>query len=245
MKTIKNVIFTILLLTLSISTALLVYLHFFAPDDKELSGEWIANLDMTDRAAVIALVWLQDIEAVSVSLDDMETYMQDLTIQVNLTMEQTARSEGTFHCNISKESYDACKLAAYEAFAAAFKELLTERLHMAGYTDSTYGEDIEALVIETFGMDTISYLMSYGPALLPSLEELQAEYDGSGTYEVVEDVLTRQFDAGGSVTAKSEYYILKDSNLILSGEAVSDSTDDTSDYYHVIYTLKQPDNLEE
>ena len=37
-KTIKNVIFTLLLLTLSASTALLAYLHFFASDDDELSG---------------------------------------------------------------------------------------------------------------------------------------------------------------------------------------------------------------
>lgn len=245
MKMIKNVIIIILLLSLSISTALLVYLHFFAPDDYDFSGEWTTELDMTEQAAVTALVWLQDIEAVSVSLEDMETYMQNLTIQVNMVMEQTGNSEGIFRCNVSKESYDACKQAAYDAFAAAFHELLAERLCMAGYMDSADPadyEDIEALVKEAFGMSTVSYLMSYGPALLPSLEELQAVYDGSGTYEVTEDILIRRFDAEGSVTAKSEYYILKDSSLILSGEAVSDSADDHSDYYPVIYTLNQPVN---
>lgn len=242
MKTIKNVIFILLFITLSISTALLAYLHFFSPDDNDLSGEWIANLDITDQAAVTALAWLQDIEAVSISLEDMETYMQELTIQVNITMEQTGNSEGIFHCHVSQESYDACKQAAYEAFAAAFHELLTERLYMAGYTDCTDREDIEALVTESFGMPTVSYLMSYGPSLIPSLEDLQAGYDGSGTYEAAEGILTRQFDAGGSSTVKSEYYILKDSNLILSGEAVSDFADDTSDYYPVIFTLKQPVN---
>ncbi|MBD5500388.1 MAG: hypothetical protein HDR10_04150, partial [Lachnospiraceae bacterium] len=97
-KIIKNVILTLLLLTLSISTALLAYLHFFASDDKELSGEWTAELDMTQQAAVTALSWLQEIEAVSVSLEDMESYMQDLNIQVNLTLEQTGSAEGTFCC---------------------------------------------------------------------------------------------------------------------------------------------------
>lgn len=95
-KTIKNVIFTLLLLTLSASTALLAYLHFFASDDDELSGEWTAELDMTQQAAITALDWLQDIEAVSISLEDMESYMQNLTIQISLTLEQTDSSEGTF-----------------------------------------------------------------------------------------------------------------------------------------------------
>lgn len=219
MKTIKYIVFTLLLITLIISTALLAYLHFFASGDEDLSGEWIANLDVTEQAAVAAYSWLQDIEAVSVSIEDMESYMQDLTIQVNLTFEQTARSEGTFHCNVSKESYGACKQAAYEAFAFAFQELLAERLHMAGYIDDADREEIEALVTETFGMSTVSYLMSCGPALLPSLEDLQTRYDGSGNYEVTEGILTRQFDAGQNTDTKAEYYIINDNNLILSEEA--------------------------
>lgn len=241
-KLIKNVILTLLLITLSISTALLAYLHFWAADDRELSGEWTAGLDMTQEAAIAALGWLQDIEAVSVSLDDMESYMQDLSIEINLTMEQTSRSEGTFHCNVQPESYDTCSQTAYEAFARAFQELLIERLDMAGYTGSMDQEAVEALVTETFGMSTVSYLMNYGPALLPSLEELQAEYGGSGTYEAAEDVLTRQFDTGGGVTTKTEHYIRKDSNLILTGEIDPVSSDLFSDFDPVIYTLKQPSN---
>ncbi|MBD5521799.1 MAG: hypothetical protein HDR03_11395 [Lachnospiraceae bacterium] len=234
-KTIKNAIFILLLITLSISTAFLAYLHFFASGEKELSGEWTTNLDMTEHAVVTALDWLQDIEAVSVSLEDMESYMHGLTIQVNLSIEQTGRGEGTFKCNVSPESYEACNQAAYEAFAMAFQELLTERLSMAGYTGSTDKEAIEALVTETFGMSTVSYLMDYGPKLLPSLEDLQAEYDGSGTYEADEDILTRAFDDGGAVTTKAEYYIRKDSTLILSGESGVVSDDFVSDYYPIIY----------
>ena len=241
-KIIKNVILTLLILTLSISTALLAYLHFFASDEKDISGEWTADLDMTQQAAVTALNWLQDIEAVDISLEGMESYMQDLNIQVNLTLEQTDRFKGTFHGNVLPESYDACNQAAYEAFAEAFQELLTERLRMAGYILSTDQESIEALVTETFGMSTVSYLMSYGPELLPSLEDLQAQYDGSGTYEATEDILTRQFDMGGVVTTKIEYYIRKDSNLILFDEIGSDSSESFSDYDSVIYTLKRLQN---
>ena len=241
-KTIKNVVFTLLLLTLSASTALLAYLHFFASDARELSGSWTAKLDMTEQAAVAAFSWLQDIEAVSVSLEDVESYMQDLNIQVSLTLEQTARSKGTFYCYVLPESYEACNQAAYEAFAMAFQELLARRLRMAGYTGSTDTDAMEALVTETFGMPTVSYLMSCGPALLPSLEELQAGYDGSGTYEATEDILTRQFDVGGAAVTKAEYYIRKDSNLILSEEIGSASPDFFSDYDPMIYTLRQSPN---
>lgn len=241
-KTIKNVVLTLLILTLSASTAFLAYLYFFVSNDRELSGEWTANLDMTEQAAVEALSWLQDIEAVSVSLEDMGAYMENLTIQVDLTLEKTGRSEGTFCCNIVPESYDACKQAAYEAFAAAFQDVLAERLLMAGYTGGTNKETIEALVAETFGMSTVSYLMSYGPDLLPSLEDLQAQYDGSGVYKTEDGILTRQFDVGGTGGAREEYYIRKDSSLILTEEIGSASSGLFSDDYPMIYTLKQPEN---
>ena len=238
-KIIKNAFVIFLLLILSASTALLVYLHFFVPEEGDLSGEWTAGLDMTQQAAVSALGWLQDIEAVSVSLEDMEPYMQELTVQVDMSLEQTGPSEGTFRCHVVQESYDACRQAAYEDFAAVFLDLLTERLHMAGYTGSTDREAVEAPVTETFGMSAVSYLMACGPALLPSLEDLQAQFDSSGTYEAAEDVLSRRVDSGGAVVTEEEYYIRKDSTLILSGKIGVDSSGLFSDYYPVIYILKQ------
>lgn len=238
-KIIKNAFVIFLLLTLGASTILLAYLHFFASDDRDLSGEWTASLDMTQQVAVSALGWLQDIEAVSVSLEDMEPYMQELTVQVDMSLEQTGPSEGTFRCHVVQESYDACNQAAYEAFAMAFLDLLADRLHMAGYTGSTDREAVEALVTETFGMSTVSYLMACGPALLPSLEDLQAQFDGSGTYEAAEDILTRRVDTGGAVVTEEEYYIRKDSTLILSGKIDVDSSGLFSDYYPVIYLLEE------
>lgn len=235
-KIIKNSALTLLLLILSASTILLVYLHFFAPAEEDLSGEWTAELDLTEQAVVTAFCWLQDIEAVSVSLEDVESYMQDLTVRVNLTLEQTAGLEGTFQSCVLPESYDVCQQAAYEAFAAAFRELLAERLDMAGYTGGTDQDRVEALVNETFGMPTVSYLMSKGPALLPSLEELQAQYDGSGTYEVAEGILTRQFDNNGTAVIKKEPYIRQDSSLILTEEIGSADTVFSMDY-PMVYTL--------
>ena len=81
--------------------------------------------------------------------------------------------------------------------------------------------------------------MSYGPPLLPSLEDLQAQYDGSGVYEVAEGILTRRFDAGGITVTKMEYYIRKDSRLVLSEEIGSASPELFSEDYPVIYTLKE------
>lgn len=237
-KAIKNAVFILLFLTLSASTALLTYLHFFASDDRDLSGEWTANIDMTNQAAVTAFSWLQDIEGVSVSLEDVESCMQGLTIQVNLSFKETERSTGTFQCNISPESYAACNQAAYAAFATEFQELLSERLRMADYTGSMDEEAIEALVTETFGMSTVSYLMSYGPPLLPSLEDLQAEYDGSGTYQTADGILTRQFEVDGFVITKMECYIQEDSYLILP-EKSGDDFDFNSNYYPMVYTLEQ------
>ena len=218
-KVVKNTILFVLILSLSISTVALAYLYFFKSDGSSLTGEWTAELDLTEQAAVAAYIWLQDIEAVSVSLEDVESCMQKLTIQVSLDLEATTDFEGAFRCSIPPESYEVCEQAAYEAFAAVFRELLTERLRMAGYTGGTDKEDLEVLVTETFGMSTVSYLMTFGPALLPSLTDLQAQYDGSGTYEAAEGILTWRYDNG---TTKTEKYVRENFRLVLSGEEDSD-----------------------
>ena len=218
-KVIKNTILILLILSLSISTALLAYLHFYKSGGRNLTGEWTAELDLTQQAAVTAYIWLQDIEGVSVPLEDVESNMQKLTVQIDLSMEASTGSEGAFHYSILKESYDECEQAAYEAFAAVFRELLTERLRMAGYEGGTDKEDIEVLVVETFGMSTVSYLMTCGPKLLPSLEDLQAQYDGRGTYEAVEGILTWRYDNG---TIKTDNYVVDNLSLVLSEEENSD-----------------------
>lgn len=237
-KIVKYVLYTLLFLSLSILTAFLIYVHFFRSDDGNLSGEWTAELDVTKQAAVTAFIWLQDIEGVSVSLEDVESDMQNLTIVVNVTMEQTGQSGGNFSCAVQPDSYAACDQAAYEAFAATFRELSAERLRMAGYTDSVDEESVEMLITETFGMSAVSYLRTCAPALLPSLEELQAGYDGSGTYEAADGVLIRQFDGEGTTVTRSEHYIRTDSSLILSEEAESSIPDTVSDHYPIVFILK-------
>lgn len=238
-KMIKTTILTILFLTLAASTALFAYLHFFAADDSGLSGEWTAELNLTEQAAVSAYSWLQEIEGVSFSLEEMESYTPKLTVKVNLSFAQTDDSAGTFVCKVSPESYETCSQAAYAALAEAFHDLLDKRLSMAGYAGGTDEEAIEALVTETFGMSTEAYLQSYGPKLLPSLEELQAQYDGGGSYEKTDDILTRRFEEDGTVVTKTEIYIRQDESLILMGETDADSSDLSSDEYPVVYTLRQ------
>lgn len=244
-KTVRHAVCILLILILGVSTALLAYLHFGAADSGNLSGEWTAELDMTEQAAVAAYIWLRDIEAVSVTLEETESRMQDLSVQVELIFEQTSRQGGTFHSSVVPESYEACRQAAYEALAEEFRGLVSERLRMAGYGDGADGADgaaAEALAEEAFGMSTVSWLMSCGPVLLPSLEELQARYDSSGNYEAADGILTRQFEAGACVGTKAERYIRKDSGLILSGEADESGSGHSEEHYPVMYTLKQPAN---
>ena len=113
-KTVKNVICILLILSLALSTALLAYLHFFAPGSRDLTGEWTGQLDMTKQAAARAYGWLQDIDAVSITLEEMEERMRDLTIQVSLTIEETARSRGNFRCSVSPESYEIGRASCRE-----------------------------------------------------------------------------------------------------------------------------------
>lgn len=239
-RILKNTILTILILTLGVSTALLAWMHFYAPDESDLAGEWVTELDLTEQAAVRALAWLQEIEAVSVSLEEVQAHMPELTVQVDMILEQTVPGEGNFSCHVLPESYDACERAAYEAVAEVFRNLTAERLRMAGYTGGTDSESVEELAAETFGMSTVSYLLSYGPDLLPALEDLQIEYEGSGTYLTEDDILTRQFESGRPGAVRREHYIWKDACLILSEESESAIPGLFPDHYPILYTLKQP-----
>ncbi len=214
----KKTIIALLVLSLGIVAVLMAYRICGAAGDRDLSGEWTAQLDMSGQAAAMAYGWLRDIEAVSVSLEEVEACMRNLNIQVEMTMDETDRSGGTFRCSVLPESYDACYQAAYEAFAVSFRVLVAERLRMAGHGEGTDEEAVEALITETFGMSAVAYLMSCGPALLPSLEELQARYDGSGTYEAGDGILTRRFDTEGAAGTVTEQYIREGSGLILLGE---------------------------
>lgn len=234
-KRVKRVALSLLFLTLSFLLAFMVYLHFWASEDRDISGQWAAEVDMTGQAAVEAFIWLQDMEGVEISMEDVDSRMGNLTVQVNLTLEKTNWSTGTFRSYIVPESYEGCNQAAYEAFAALFRELTGERLRMAGYTSDTGEEAVEALVEETFGMSTVSYLMTCGPALLPSLEELQGKYDGSGTYETAEGILTRQFESGSASQVKAERYIREETELVLTGEVGAEDADD----YPVVYMLQE------
>lgn len=207
---------------------------------RRLSGEWTAEIDRKEQAAAAALSWLQDVEAVSLSLEDIEKAMPDLKVQVSLAFEWDLQTGGHFRSSVWPESYTACRQAAYEAYAGIFQTLLAERLRMAGYEGATDEAAVEALAVQTFGMSTVDYLMSYATPLMPSLEELQAEYEGSGSYEVSGDVLSLQFDAEEGTVTKTERYIRKGSTLILLGEAGGAGSSFPQGDYPVIYTLEQP-----
>lgn len=239
----KNLILVLLFLTLSFTVGFLAYLHFWK--EENLSGEWRAELDFTEEAAVTGLGWLQEIEAVSVSLEDMEQYMQGLTVEVRMTLEQTGYGKGSFQGVVLAESYESCYHAAYEALAEAFRALLAQRLHMAGYEGKTDRETVEALVAESFGMSTVSYLMTFGPALLPSLEELQEEYDGGGTYQTSGGILIRQYDGGENGLIRQERYIRQGDSLVLTDKVDPDGSREESDpadsegRYPALYRLKK------
>ncbi len=151
----------------------------------------------------------------------------------------SSRAEGTFASALVPESYAACSQAAYESFAAAFRDLVTERLRMAGYTGDLSEEAVESLIAETFGMPTVSYLSTCVPDLLPPLEELQTRCDGSGTYTAAEGILTRQFDSGSLIRTRTERYIRKDTTLVLTESAASDAAGYFMDHYPVLYTLQR------
>ena len=117
---------------------------------------------------------------------------------------------------MAEESYNAAKQQAYTALENAFEDLLLIRAQTAG-KDMATREEAAQSIEDTIGMTCLEYLANYGPELLPPLEEIQGQYNGSGSWKAENGVLLRD--------GRGEAFLINTDLLVLSG------TDGTEVYY--------------
>ncbi len=207
-KTMKKFIlyFCLFLILLSLFAAgALVFVHHATDPSRRLPGNYQAQIDYTRNIVDKGNQYLQDAflgDQVSV-----EDYLDPICIDLHLTFSK----EGTYLLEVDASSYARAEETAYAALKQALYELIRLRQEAAGKSARS-DEEIQSVLEELLGMPADEYLQTYGPSLLPSYEELEAAYAGSGTYEATRDLLILE---GG----KTRHILTDASTLVLTDPA--------------------------
>lgn len=141
------------------------------------AGRWRLYVDLTETARARANGWLQRAE-LGERVDAADRLPP---IRVGVLLELTP--DGGWRREVEESSLEAAEKEAENALAAALRELLLLRFADAGRAAGT-PEDAEMRFQKAIGMSSLQYLESYGPRLLPTLDQLRESYEGSGSYEI-------------------------------------------------------------
>ena len=163
----------VILLLAGIACWLAVQLYREA--EPALAGSWRMQLDLTEIARERAASWLHGAELG----EQVALNLPRLQVTVLLTLE----TDGRWSCRVDEASYTAAQKQAEKALAVSLRELLRLRAAAAGRKAES-ADAMEARLEAALGMTGEQYLAKKGPALLPALDALQAEYDGGGSYEI-------------------------------------------------------------
>ena len=144
--------------------------------DSSLSGRWRMKAELTETARSRADSWLR-----RAALGDQISaadYIPRLAVDVRLTLTE----DGRWTREIEEDGYEEARAEAEQGLAKALTELLRLRIADAGRPPETAAE-AEARIENAIGMSAEDYMRDYGPALLPTPEELHGFYDGGGSYQ--------------------------------------------------------------
>ena len=186
---------SILLLTalFSVAAILGVLLLFFflarfegaEPPQDPLLGTRKRSIDFTEDFRQAARAYLS--EARLGNTLDPSDYITEL--QVTLLLE--FRKDGTYSLTVDKGSYLTAKKNAEDALEDAFTDLLSMRGKEMGKS-SVSKKETEALFSWLTGKSFSEYLQENEIALIPTLDELEAQYNASGAFRKTGALLERE-----------------------------------------------------
>ena len=186
---------TILLLTLLLSAAailgILLLFFFLArfegaePPQDPLLGTRKRSIDLTEEFRQAARAYLS--EARLGNTLDPSDYITEL--QVTLLLE--FHKDGTYSLTVDKGSYLTAKKNAEDALEDAFTDLLSMRGKELGKS-SVSKKEMEALFSRLTGKSFSEYMEEHDIALIPPLAELEAQYNASGAFRKMGELLERE-----------------------------------------------------
>ena len=157
-------------------------------------GDYIRQLDITDRVVTNAAIWLKDVEGADVTEEWVRNKTDGIETSVSLSFDPSGHNKGNFSEEIDTSGYAGCKEESTALLCGCLKELIKKRLEMVGYGKDMSLEDVDELITQALGMTLDSYLNNAGISATPDFDRLEETVGRSGEYKIRRNLITWERD---------------------------------------------------
>lgn len=151
---------------------------------KSFSGEYSRRVDITDKVAANASVWLKDVEGADIDAAWVRSKTDGIYADVSLEFTPDGLKKGSFTEALDDESYEVCVDEAYRLTGECLRELIIKRLTAVGYAETMSDDEADALITEALGMPLESFIRSAGISIAPDRDEISSAINRSGDYRI-------------------------------------------------------------
>lgn len=167
----KTVYITILVIIIAVLIGIIGVLAALQyKKSKEPSWEYVS---MTEEASARAFVWLNKIDYMELSYEDVVSIMGQFNLEIIKT---PTKEKGVYTYALADNAYEYCQNQAQVGFERAYKQVIKNRIEKTGYEGEISDETVERLMLETFGMTVSDYLKQCDVKLLPAEDEINEKY---------------------------------------------------------------------
>lgn len=184
-RKIRRIITTVVLAVLAAAVTLILTLTI--PRVKMLKsfdGEYSRRIDITDKVAANASVWLKDVEGADIDAEWVRSKTDGISAEIRLNFTPDGLKKGSFTETLDDESYAACVDEAYRLTGECLRELIIKRLTAVGYAETMSNEEADALITEALGMPLDSFIRNAGISIAPDPGEISSSINRSGEYRI-------------------------------------------------------------
>lgn len=139
------------------------------------------EISITEEVTAKAYVWLNQIEDIDISYEEVRGIMGDISITVEL---KPSENKGMKLQEITDGSYQKCYDAAYNGMAEAYNRVVSKRLLDSGYEGELSANIVDSLMKEAYGLSVMDYLKQCEDlTIIPSEDELKQRFNVEVEYE--------------------------------------------------------------
>jgi len=139
------------------------------------------EISLSEEVSAKAYVWLNQIDDMNISYEDLRQAIGDINLTVELT---PSGKKGIKNQQIVDGAYEQCLEKAYSGLANAYWQVVASRLTESGYDKPINQNTVEKLMKDTYGLSIVDYLKACEDlSLLPSKEDAMTKYNQEVTDE--------------------------------------------------------------
>ncbi len=157
-------------ITVVVILGLLIFLKI------KYSKPFYEYVSMSEEAAARAYIWLNQMEDMPLSYEEIKEMMGDIRLELILT---PTGEKGRYMRALADGTFEDCQEKAQAGLEKAYREVAGYRFFAAGYE----GDILDDMMQEVYGVSVSEYLSYCKVQLIPTLVELTEMYSGEVTNE--------------------------------------------------------------